>query len=239
MTAVGRTSRRGALEKQPGFAVYRNTAPSALVDVLRGAYPVTAEILGDAGFGAVALAFARRHPPVDAILISYGGGFADFLGQQAWIADLPYLSGVASLERLRSEADMAADAAALDWEDLVGVNAEDWAALRLALHPATGFVWLTTPAITIWQAHHDGFDTLEPEWRAEGALVTRPTGQVCLMPITAPEHRMLSGIRLQETVGEAAAATLATDPEADIAQIFAKIVNSGALAKPPSSKRTH
>ena len=68
-----------------------------------------------------------------------------------------------------------------------------------------------------------------PEWRAEGALVTRPNGQVALRQIGRPEHRMLSGLRLRETVGEAAAATTALYPEADPDLIFAELVGSGAF----------
>lgn len=237
-TAMGRTGRRGALEKQPGFAVYRNTSHDALNGALRGHYPVVAEILGEEGFSQLAHAFARLHPPADPVLIGYGAGFADFLAGQIELADLPYLAGVAALERLRTEAHIAADAPVLGWDDLSGLEPEALAALRLPLHPACGIAWLTTPAVTIWQAHRDGFETLEPEWRSEGALVTRPAGEVALLPIDAPEHRMLFGLRLRESAGEAAAATAATYPRADIAQIFAKLVNAGAFARPPSLERT-
>jgi Putative DNA-binding domain len=236
-TAIGRTGRRGALERQPGFAVYRNTSPSALIDVLRGAYPVTAEILGDEGFGHTAYAFARRNPPLDPLLIGYGAGFADFLAEQAWAAELPYLADVAAIERLRAEAHIAADALVLDFRDLAQAGENGWAGLRLPLHPAARFAWLTTPGRTIWQAHVDGFETLEPEWRAEGVLVARPGGTVVVHAIAAPEHRLLSGLRLCETVGQAMVATAALYPDADIASAFANIVNRGALARPPSLER--
>jgi hypothetical protein len=235
--AMGRTSRRGALELQPGFAVYRNTAPCALIDVLRAAYPVTAEILGEDGFGHTAFAFARAHPPTDPILIGYGAGFADFIAEQDFAADLPYLAEIAAIERLGTESHMAADAAPLDLRDLTAIGAENWASLRLPLHPAARFDWLSTPALTIWQAHLDGFETLEPEWRAEGVLVTRPAGQVLATPIGAPAHRLLFGLRLRETLGQAMAATASVYPEADIASILTALVNSGAFARPPHLER--
>jgi hypothetical protein len=78
-TAMSRSARRGALERQPGFAVYRNTSPSALVGVLAAAYPVTAEILGDALFERAALGFILHHPPKDPVLVDYGAGFPDYL----------------------------------------------------------------------------------------------------------------------------------------------------------------
>src|SRR5689334_5393731 len=191
--AIGRGGRRGALERQPGFAVYRNTGPSALIEMLRGAYPVVAEILGAEGFGQVAFAFARRHPPRDAILIGYGAGFPAFLAEQDFASEIPYLADVACLERLRTEAHMAADAPALDFRDLAGIGGESWASLRLPLHPAARFDWLSTPALTIWQAHRDGFDRLAPDWRAEGVLVTRPADAIEVRALIAPEHRLLFG----------------------------------------------
>lgn len=237
VTAMDRTGRRGSLERQPGFAVYRNTAPSALLGTLAGAYPVTAAILGTTLFEDAALAFIRRHPPKEAVLLGYGAGFAEFLEEQDWAADLPYLPGVASIERLCVEAQDALDAPSLGWPDLEGIASADWESLRLPLHPACRFIWLSAPALTIWQAHRDGFETLEPEWRAEGALITRPDAAVLIQPIEAPAHRMLFGLMLRESAGQAAAATAATYPEADIASVFATLVSSGAFGVSPSLER--
>lgn len=235
--AMTRSESRGAFERQPGFAVYRNTSPSALIAALAAAYPVTAEILGDALFERAALGFIAHHPPRDPVLLGYGAGLAEFMQEQGWSARIPYLPDVARLERLRAEALDSADAPLLGWANLEGVRTEDWTSLRLALHPACRFVWLSTPAVTIWQAHHDGFETLEPEWRAEGALVTRAGAGILVQAIDAPTHRMLFGLMLRETAGEAAAATAATYPAADIAGVFATLVNSGALAVPSSLER--
>jgi hypothetical protein len=235
--SIGRTGRRGAIERQPGFAVYRNTGAAALIGALRGNYPVVAEILGDEGFGHVAMTFARHRPPRDAVLIGYGERFADFLAAQPFAPEIPYLADVACLERLRTEAHMAADVPLLDFQDLGHVGEAGWADLRLRLHPAARFDWLRTPAPTIWQAHRDGFETLAPEWRAEGVLVTRTAGAVQVHPLSAPEHRMLFGFSIAETIGQAAAATVGVYPAADIAGIFAKLVTSGAFARPHHPER--
>ena len=234
--AVARGGSRGALESQPGFAVYRNTTPNALIDVLRGNYPVTARLVGEEAFGALAFDFADLHPPKDPVLLGYGDGFAAFLETQLWIDELPYLPGVARLDRLFTETHLAADAPALTAADLAALGVEGWMGLRLPLHPAARFLWERTPAMTIWQAHRGGdeFETLVPEWRAEGALFTRPGGAVEALPIGAPEHRLLFGLRLGERVGEAAAALADIYPEADFPLSFVNLVKSGAFARPPS-----
>jgi hypothetical protein len=238
--ALSRTSRRGTLERQPGLAVYRNTAAIGLIDALRAAYPVTAEIVGTEAFDALAHDFARAHPPASPVLLHYGAGFAGFLAAQPWTSELPYLAGVAELERLASEAHVAADAEPLRFADLAALGAETWMALRLPLHPATRFAWLRTPAMTIWLAHRDpaGFDSLAPEWRAEGGLFTRPADAVEAVLIDAPAHRLLSGLRLGESVGEAARAVADIYPESDFPELFARLVNRGAFARPRHLERT-
>ena len=237
VAAMHGAGRRRALERQAGFAVYRNNGPVALIGALRGNFPVAAEIIGDEGFEHVAHGFASAHPPRDPVLIGYGGGFADFLAGQPFASEIPYLADVACIERLRTEAHIAADAPALDFRDLARAGEEGWSELRLKLHPATRFDWLSTPALTIWQAHRQGFETLAPEWRAEGVLVTRGADALEVQPISAPEHRMLFGLRISETIGQAATATAGVYPTADIAGIFAKLVNSGAFARPLQLER--
>jgi len=234
--AVERGGTHGSLEAQPGFAVYRNTSPNALIEALRGHYPVTAEILGEEGFDALAFDFSRRSPPADPILLDYGEGFADYLASHEVAGELPYLADVARIERLLGEAHVAADAPMLTVADLGELGVEGWMAMQLPLHPATHFAWLRTPAVTIWQAHQADarFERLEPQWRAEGALLTRPAGAVELLPISAAEHRLLAGLRIGERVAEAAAALADIYPEADFPLLFLCLVNRGAFAKPPS-----
>lgn len=237
--AMGRTIPRGALERQPGFAVYRNTTPVALIETLRANYPVVAELLGDALFGETAFEFVHAHPATEPVLLGYGASFTTFLSARHWIVDLPYLPDVAAIERLRTEAHGAADLPVLALAGLAALGGEQWQNLRLRPHPATRVAWLSTPALTIWRAHHEtpDFEVLAPNWRAEGVLVTRPDGLVQVHEIDAPTHRMISGLRLGETASEAAAATASTYPEADIASAFANLINAGALARPQSLER--
>ena len=205
---------------------------SALVAFLRGTYPVTTRILGESRFDAAALAFALRHAPAYPVPTTHGGGFAEFLAEQFPIGDAFHLADVATLERLWTEAHSAADAPALGLDELPKDEAI-WITHRLSLHPAAGFIWLKTPAVTVWQAHQKGLDTISPEFRAEGALVTRKDGRVALRSITRPEHRMLAGLRLGEDVGQAAEAMTALYPEADVALVLTDLVSGGAFARPP------
>jgi Putative DNA-binding domain len=222
---------RHELAGRPGFAVYRNTSALGAAEALRGAYPIVAMLLGGVRFDAVALDYFRRHPPASPVLAGYGEGFADHLEDQPWIRELPYLPDVARLDRLRLESHVAPDAPALTGAELSCVQADEWMTLRLKLHPAIRFAWLTRPAMTIWLAHQDGEprEPLTPEWKAEGALFARPASAVSATWIDRPEHRLLFGLRLGETIGEAAAAVLSTYPDADLSRLFARLIELGAF----------
>jgi len=219
-------------------AAHGNMLLSALVDMLRRAYPVTARILGKCGFDAAALDFARRFPSTNPDPPNgYGGDFAEFLAEQLPIADSLFLADLAALDWLWTEAHLATDAPVLDLGDLAHDDEIAWTIHRLPLHPAAGFIWLKTPAVTVWQAHQKGRDTIAPDFRAEGALVTRKDGRVALRSITRPEHRRLAGLRLGEGISQAAEATAALYPEADVSAVLAKLVRSGAFAKPPTMEQ--
>lgn len=209
--------------------VYRNTVLSGCVDALRANYPVVAQILGEDMFEAVAAEHATQCPPRSPVLALYGARFPDWLHDQAWFREMPYLSDVARIERLHIEALFAADAVPMDMAWLK--DRADWNAIRLTLHPATRFSWLTAPAMSIWLAHRDSsLGELNFEWKAEGILLTRPTLDVQAGRLESAGHRFLFGIRLGESVGVAAIATAGLYPESDLGSLFTSLVNAGAFA---------
>ncbi len=210
------------------MSVYRNTVLGGCVDALRANYPVVAHLLGAEMFDAVAAEHAGQCPPRKPMLALYGARFPHWLQGQAWFRDVPYLSEVARIERLHTEALFAADSEAMEMAPLKGA---DWRALRVQLHPATRFDWLSAPAMTIWLAHRDeAIEDIEFEWKPEGVLVTRPRLQVQTSRLTRAGHRFLFGIRLGESVGTAAIATAGLYPDTDIGTLFTSLVNAGAFA---------
>ena len=207
--------------RSQAFAVYRNTSARGAVEALRASYPTIDALLGSDMFTDVALDYRREAPPASPVLSDYGAGFTDFLARQPWTSELPYVADVARLDRLWLESFLAGGADTLPRP--LGP------ASRIALHPAARFAWLSTPALTIWQAHRDGFDELDPEWREEGALFTRPGLTVRAEPIDRATYRLLvacaAPARLDELVGGVAEAC----PETDIPALLQRCVASGAL----------
>lgn len=210
-----------AVLRAQAFAVYRNTVTRGTVEALRAGYPTIDALLGTDMFTDVALDYRRETPPKGPVLSDYGADFAGFLARQPWTSELPYLADVARLDRLWLESVLASDAVAPPGH-VAGV-------FHIALHPATRFAWLSTPALTIWQAHRDGFDELDPEWCEEGALFTRQCLTVRAERIDRATHGLLiacsAPARLDDLVGFVAHAF----PEADVPALLQRCVASGAL----------
>jgi hypothetical protein len=211
------------------LAVYRNTIIHGAVEALRSNYPVVAEIVGEEMFDGISVEFSSANPPRSPVLALYGAGFADWLRQQAWIADLPYLPDVATVDRLHVECLMAADA-----EPLVADGVSEALERRLKLHPATRFSWLQTPAMSIWLAHQQPSPAeIAPDWKPEGALFARPWPFMTHAPrIGASAHRILSGIRLGERVAESLTAAARLYPDTDPEAVFTSLLQLGAFAAP-------
>lgn len=218
-------------ERASPMLVYRNTSLLGAIEALRDNFPVTCDIVGERIFDVLVTSFARRHPPESPILAQYGCRFPDWLSAQEISDELPYLADVARCERMWVEALHSSDADALQLSDLPQDDPDAMLALRLWLHPAARFEWHKTPAIEIWRAHQDGFEgTFEPDWRSVGALFTRPDLCVDGIALDAACHRILFGIRIGETLGQAAQAAAVVYPAVDVGRCFAGLVQAGAFA---------
>lgn len=215
------------------MAVYRNTVLHGAVEALRANFPVVEQVVGAEMFEAIAVDYATDCPPRRPVLALYGARFADWLDEQSWIENLPYLPDVARVERLAVESLMAADAEPLR---SIAFPLQD---RMVRLHPALRFAWLKTPAMSIWLEHQRPMSA-EPkvDWKAEGALFARPGPFIAHTPRIGPAaHRLLFGIRLGESVGTAKTAASRLYPDEDCAALFSSLLNLGAFVA-PSSERT-
>jgi len=211
--------------------IYRNTALLGAVEALQANFPSTRAVVGKRIFDALAVAHARAFPPDSPVLALYGERFPEWLEGEQVARRLPYLCDVARCDRLWMEALHAADAEPLAFDSLADRDGDSLLDLRLRLHPATRFAWQASAARAVWQAQRDGRgQAVRPDWRATGVLFTRPSLAVEAVRIDAATHRLLSGIRLAEKLGQAAGAASALYPDADVGARFAQLVQLGAFA---------
>lgn len=229
-----------ALAAQPGFAIHRNTLLKALVDALQANYPAVARLTGDTWFRAAAAAYAGMHLPDDPVLLKYGASFPAFLAGFEPARAMPYLPGVAQLDRLWSEAHSARDEPPLDGAVLVAQSPAQLARTVLYPHAAARWAWFAdAPVFSIWARNRgdqiDESEIWEPMWHAEGALLTRPHGAVQWQALDAAGHAFIEACASGGTLAQAAAAAHAARGAANVAvdmqALMARLLSAGAFSR--------
>jgi len=229
---VGADAAIGRLAAQPGFAVYRNTVLKGCIDALQANYPAVARLVGEQWFRAAAAVLARDALPAHPTLLVYGAGFADFLASFAPAAELPYLADVARLDRLWSEAHVAADAPVLDPAAVAALGPQEMANVRLRLHPAARWRWFEqAPIYSIWSRNRAGDAELgELAWHGEGALLARPFGEVLHCPLERAGSAFLDACARGESIHEAVIAALDVDEHADLSTLISQLLHAGVFS---------
>jgi hypothetical protein len=228
-----------ALVCQPGFSVYRNTVMKGCVDALQANYPSVAQLVGEEWFRAAAAIYVRANLPRHPMLADYGASFGDFLTRFEPAADLPYLAGVARLDRFWTEAHVARDEEAVAPAEVASLTSEELARTVLRPHAAARWAWFDDqPIFTIWRRNREpgGDDLSDIDWQGEGALVVRPGGAVEWHALDRAGCAFLDACAAGQPLGGAAAAALHVEPETDLAKLLARLLEAGAFGNVTTSE---
>jgi hypothetical protein len=220
------------LAAQPAFVVYRNTVMKGCIDALQANYPSVARLVGEEWFRAAAAIYAQANLPRHPTLLDYGADLADFLATFAPAAELPYLAGVARLDRFWTEAHVAPDEAPVDAAAVARLSPGELARTVLRPHASARWAWFDSePIATIWRRNRypDGADDGELEWHGEGVLIVRPEAAVAHAEIDAATCAFLDACAAGLILADAAAAALAVRAEADLARLMAALLDAGAF----------
>ena len=229
------------LVAQPGFAVYRNTVMKGCIDALQANYPAVSRLVGEEWFRAAAAIYARANLPRQPTLLDYGAGFAEFLAAFEPAAELPYLAGVARLDRFWTEAHVARDevpvAAAARGRIRRGGARPRRCCVRMRPRAGRGSTASPSPrsgsATVRGKALLDAEEGVAPDldWRAEGMLITRPRGAVQWTLLGKGDCAFLDACAVGARLAEAAMAALDADPQADLAALLALTLDAGAFRR--------
>ncbi len=214
------------------FAVYRNNVHSSLINALATAYPVTAQLVGDKFFRAMAGLFVQTNPPDSPLISEYGRAFADFIQAFEPAASVPYLTDVARLERLRVRAYHAADIQPLAPATVVHAlqKQESLGQLRLQLHPSLATLDSNYGVVAVWAAHQaeGAMVTLNP-WHAQGALVLRQGLGVKVFAIDNGSVAFIDSLKCGAALETAVTHALKSSVEFDLHQCLNLLINHDAI----------
>ena len=176
----------------------------------------------------MARVFVSEQPPRTPLLASYGDEFPAFIAAFEPARELPYLADVAQLEAARTRAYHAPDVTPVDAGRFAAVAAHAVEGVRIGLHPSAEIVRSSHPIVTIW-AMNSGERALAAieDWRGEDALVARPRLDVEVRPLPPGGAVFLTALASGCTLGKAAEAALADDPQFDLTGNLATLINWG------------
>ncbi|USQ96860.1 HvfC/BufC N-terminal domain-containing protein [Caulobacter sp. RL271] len=216
-------------EGQAGLAVYRNTIAKGCVDALSANFPTVLSMVGEDWFRAAAALFAREAPPTSGALLDYGEALPAWLERFPPAQDLPYLAGIAHLDRLWTEALFAAEASILTAETLAALPPDELARARLPLHPSVRFAAFEAGLPSLWLAAREGREDLDLSGSPETLLLVRRDGSVRSRVAGAAETEFLRACRAGQTSAEAAERAAAADPNVPLAPLFAALIADGVF----------
>jgi len=222
-----------AIVAQPAFAVYRNTVVKGCIDALQANYPAVTRLVGEEWMRAAAAVYVRESLPQQPMLLHYGSGFADFLARFEPAADLPYLPGVARLDRYWTETHVACDEPLLDGTAIALRAASDYFRVRLQPHAAARWAWFDdAPIVTIWSRNRSDHpaDT-DLDWQPEGALLTRPRDAVQWVALDHTGCAFLDACAAGATIADAAQAVLDEQGNAGLVRLMTTLLEAGAFTR--------
>ena len=179
-------------------------------------------------FNYLAYEYIAAHPPAEPRLREFARAFPNFISDFPPCRDHPYFADIARLELAWLDAYHAADAPPLEAEALGDVPADRVEALILRLHPSTTLLTSAFPVDEIWRRvkSESGLSGVDMS-ASSRVVVARPDTEVVVISQSSAEHAFLESIARKNALGDAAARELAEDPDFDLAQTIAAILNHG------------
>lgn len=186
-----------------GLDVYRHAYRARLAEALADNYTVLARALGDEAFDALARAYLAARPSRHPSIRWFGHQLADFMAAAG--DDLVPHASLVDFARmdwaLRSAFD-AADAPLLQHATLAALGPDDWAGLRLQLHPSVQRVSLAHAIEPGWRALREWEPDTgaeqpeldEPPPHAHTLLAWRQRGETRWRSLEPPEAALLQAV---------------------------------------------
>ncbi|NIE66720.1 putative DNA-binding domain-containing protein [Burkholderia sp. Ax-1719] len=212
------------------LGLYRGNVRAARRAALASAYPVIAQLTGDAYFEALSFAYARAHPLRDADLNRFGAALPDFIERYETDARYAYFGDVARLEWALHVASFAANITPLSTAQWQSIGVEKLMSARLKLHPACTALESRYAAFEIWRAHRQNgvaepIDINRPNW----TLIVRPQWRSAALAHTQAAHAAFFALQRGETLDAALERAFSIDENFDFATQWRTWIETNAI----------
>lgn len=225
LTALGIVA--GGLDPAARIAVYRNNVLGNYRHALAATYPVVRRLVGGPIFDAAIAAFVRAYPSVHGDVNRYGGDMARFLTAYPPASAQAHLPDVARLEWALDQANIAADAPALDLAALACVPVDALGGLRFALHPSAQIIKSRHAIFRLWQVNQPGYagdGHVERQVGGDLLLVRRAPDGVVIERLAPGEHAFLTALARRRRLDDAEQRGAAAEAAFDLGEVLKRHV---------------
>ncbi len=213
--------------------IYANMYFYRILDALKEDFPATLAVLGDDNFHNLVTGYLLEHPPTDPSITHSGSHLADYLRDHPMRTDAPFVADLAKLERATVEVFLGPDAPSLEADAIRTVAIEDWAAMKLKLHPSAQILALDWQVSDLLRAVEDHRPWNPPNQGPTKVLVWRRNSQVSHRDLDPTEANALEAAAQSSTFAEICDIVAATasnqDPVATMNQLLSRWLSNNLL----------
>ena len=200
--------------------VYRNHVVISLSKALAMTFPLVEKLAGRDFLMDAAKMYLREHPPMEACLDRYGGGFPDFLRHAPQANATPYLADAAALDWLINESKCAKDDPVLRAEDLAAIAPDAYADTVFVLRDNVKLIRSPYPLHAIYNYDESSDEELDITGPETFLLVTRLGLDVKIFNLNSDEFMMFEQLEDGKPLGECLEVVMAVHPAFNFAEFL-------------------
>jgi hypothetical protein len=212
--------------------VYRNNLREGFIAALASGYPVLEQLVGTAYFRRTALEYQLQHPSRGGDLNDAGAMFPGFLRTRHADDEFAWLADVAELEWALECVGSAPEVHPIEPAALAALPTDRYEDLVFTASPAARLVESRFPILRIWQTNQPDAAPEQVDLHSGGdlLLVRRRAGELEFVRLAAADFTLARMLSRGTPLGLATDASLATDPDFDLARSLRTLVQAGAFA---------
>jgi len=216
------------------IAAYTGGYPTRFHESLSEVYETIRSLLGPERFLDLAYDYSVHYPSRDYNLNHVGRHLSEFLKTSALIKELPYLSDLARLEWLISEAFHSFEKPPVRPEEMASIPSEKWEDIRLTFQPSTSLVSSFWPIFQLWMDRKGPLPGISKDHlkSPEHILVGRRGLQVRVEQLEPAQFRLMELLLTGESLGEAC--EVLAEGEGDdlppVTEWFSRWIQDGLIA---------
>jgi len=211
--------------------IYRGSVVSGMIGALAETYPVCKQLVGNDFFDSMVEKYVLQTPSIHPDLNVYGGTLAEFIDEFKPVDGLSYLSDVARLEWLWSQAFSAGNEGGVLLDELAYISEYDMPSVVFIMSQGAGLLQSNYPVDVIWKMHRapeeNQSETINLDQGGVKLIVWRENLDIKIEAVENISWVFLILVQQQKDFASICERILQDYPDVDMGQELAKVIQAG------------